>query len=204
MSNLKEAVLSLSNPDIWGKMTVHNYDLAVAAVNGRVRAIWKYIIFKSDRYLESSELNERFDRDEYINTVTATIDDSKVTIDQHQNFSMFETSTGSHETRDWYSDINSHYPYADGFPTELMWDENWSSIIDEKIAEAEKIFIDQRLAKLAKNKIRKQEKVVRDKANRKKDRQLMESVLAKVKTESGEYILNEEEYNFLVRNLISR
>lgn len=204
MNDLKKAWRSLSNPDIWGAMTVRDYDLAVAAVNGRVRAIWKYIIFKSDRYLESSELNERFDRDEYINTVTAKIDESKVTIDQHKNFSMFETSTGSHETRDWYSDINSHYPYADGFPTELMWDENWSSIIDEKIDEAVKTFIDQRLAKLARNKVKKQEKAIKDKAARNKDRALMESVLAKVKTNDGDYILDEEEYNFLVRNLISR
>ena len=98
--------------------------------------------------------------------------------------SDFVTTVGDYGTCD-----NPHYEYQTGFPTELLWDENWKATVDQHIENAINTFALERTAKLQKNNEKKARKNEREKVHA----QMMKEIWVKVQE-----ALTKEEYELLL------
>lgn len=167
--DFKVAYKSLSDPDV----TKRDYDAAKAALSKHAECIWRYICKQSDRmnwdYLKSE------------------IDPEVVVM--YGDFSEFVTEVDGSEFE------NPHYKYVNGFPTELLWEADWRAIVDKHIADAIEKFTVERRDKLAKNKIKKQAKIARQKETINRIGKLQTAILEKTKV-----VLTDEEYMFLIKN----
>lgn len=174
MSDFKAAYESLSNPDV----TKRDYDAAKAVLSQQAADIWRYICKASKRSLN-------WDLASVIGPETVLM---------QCDCAEFITEVDDYETSE-----NPHYKYVNGFPTELLWADDWQAIVDKHIANAIEDFTVERRAKLANNKIKKQNKAIRQKQVRQRSKELQDAILEKTKA-----VLTEEEFEFLVQNLFSR
>lgn len=169
--NMKELFYKLFDPDI----KKIDYDAITLAVNLKALQIWQYICNRSDRYCDEESTFEI--KDQFIKVVGESC--------------PFITTVGDFDTED-----NSYYPYNEGFPVELLWEEEWKSIVVRNIDYAIEKYTDERLKKLEQNKVKKAAKKTAKKDRLKKEQELRQSIL--LKTES---ILTKEEFNFLKINI---
>lgn len=88
---------------------------------------------------------------------------------------------------------NPHYDYHSGFPTALLWDENWQETVDKHISNSIQKLTAARIAKYAKNEQKKVAKKVKVKSHKER----LESILTKIQS-----VLTEEDFQFLRSKLV--
>ncbi len=181
MEEYKQLVESLNDTNV----TKRAYDDAIRRIIMRTEEIWKFICAESDRYLQ--DWTYLFAPEGEIGEFDPVTDIPFVQIRGENG--RFCTVVDDYET-----DNNPHYKYNEGFPTELLWDENWQDTIKQHIAESVRIFTDERRVKLAKNAQKREAKKQREKERRIKVAQMTPIVLRKIKD-----ALNEEEYEFFIQ-----
>ncbi len=174
----KNLVDSLSSADI----SKRHYDLAIVAISQKVNLIWRYICKVSERHLDWWA----FSYDTSTGGCFDPAHDSRF-IEITGESSEFVTTVGDYETYD-----NPHYKYQTGFPTELLWDENWKNTVNQHIENAINTFAQERIAKLQKNKEKKARKNEQEKIHA----QMMKEILVKVQV-----ALTKEEYELLLSKI---
>lgn len=92
---------------------------------------------------------------------------------------------------------NSYYQYQDGFPIELLWDDNWEDTISNHTQEAIDKFTADRREKLRKKAEQRKAKKERDKLKHEQEKRLRPIIFEKIKN-----TLTEEEYEVFKRFLI--
>ncbi len=183
----KSLVESLSDPDI----KKSDYDQAIKLIHKRVNEIWRYICKASERTLGwwAFENDVELGRGQgstggYFDPRT---DIPFITL--KGQFHLFYTTIGNEETSE-----NSYYPYQEGFPTELLWDENYQATVDGVIKYAIDELTKERLAKLEKNK---------EKRQRKQENEKNKEILLNNINEKTQSVLTTEEYNLMLSRLFN-
>lgn len=180
--DMKELVESLSNPDI----SKRDYDNAIKQIGNKANEIWRYICKASERHLDWWAFRNDLSLGHGDGSTGGYFDpahDSEF-IEITGDRSEFVTTVGDYETYD-----NPHYKYNEGFPTELLWDDNWQATVDQHIENAINTFSQERAAKLEKNKEKKARKKDREKVHA----QMMKEIWIKVQA-----ALTKEEYELLL------
>jgi hypothetical protein len=180
----KLLVQCLTDPDV----TKRQYDFALSTISKRVTEIWKYICHKSDRRMDWWDYANSHDEDDRHNDKDGFFDPKEYSefIGITGGNSQFITEVGNEE---FYT--NKHYKYEEGFPTELLWTDNFRQVVDQHVADAVRLFTEERVAKLAKNK----EKKIRKAANEKLRKETLEAIYVKIRA-----ALTEDEYKFFLQN----
>lgn len=185
MIDYKSLVESLSN----GQITKKEYDDAIEKISQRTNKIWRFICKVSERKLDWWAFSNDVSLGRGNGSTGGYFDpetDSEY-IELTGDCGNFLTDVGDFETYD-----NPHYLYHTGFPTELLWDNNWKTTIESHVKNSITKAKEERAAKLLKNK----EKKARKKEKEKNQSQMLIQILDKVKS-----VLTEEEHTLLTSKL---
>lgn len=176
----------LSNSNI----TKKEYDSIISILGDKAGEVWRYICKQSNRKLQwwgfSNDVTlgrGHGSTGGFFNPET----DSEF-IEIVGDTSLFVTDYGQgYEVYD-----NPHYKYHEGFPTELLWKDDWKEIVDQHIKDAVDTAIEERNKKLEK----KKEKKARIKQAELLKKEMIVSIKDKVQP-----VLTTEEYNLLLEKL---
>ena len=177
MINYKTLVQSLSDPEI----TKRNYDAAIEAIGAKVNEIWLYICKTSKRNMSWWA----FQNDVYDGNGDGS---SGGSFNPHTDANFISIEGDA----DDFHQTNCNYFYNEGFPTELLWTDNWQEVVDKHIAVVIDLYNKEQKAKEEK----KAQKKLEDKEKEQQRRQMLQSIKEKTKG-----VLTKDEFNFMINKL---
>lgn len=166
MTITKELVEKLSSDGV----SVKEYRQIIAAIGEKVDEIWRYILEKSGRKLEwwAFRNDVSYGRGNGSSGGEFDPEEDKEFIEIIGNYSDSKFPSGT----------NTPYQYDEGFPTELLWDENWKETVRKNIQDSKDA--------LEKFKQQKKEKAA---LRKQKDAEMTATIKAKLTPEEVKFLV---------------